>query len=123
MSVLPYKRADRVAELLKEEISRILAEEVKDPRIGMVTITRVRLTDDLRYARVYFSVMGGAQKRDQSLTGLNRAKQFIRAEIRAHTDLRYTPEVEFLYDDSLDYSERIEHLIAEIHRSKENDES
>ena len=116
MSHLPYKRADRVAGLLKEEISRIIFEELKDPRIGMVTITRVRVTDDLRLARVYFNVLGGVENKDRSLAGLKNASRFIRTQIRMHTDLRYIPELEFYYDDSLDYSERIDALIAAIHQ-------
>jgi len=122
MTYLPYKRADRVAGLLQEEISRIIFEEIKDPRVGRVTITHVRVTDDLRLARVYFNVLGGAERASQCLVGLNRAKGFIRSQIRVHTDLRYIPELEFYYDDSLDYSERIEELIREIHKDEDSQE-
>ncbi|MDZ7373147.1 MAG: 30S ribosome-binding factor RbfA [candidate division KSB1 bacterium] len=119
MSYLPYKRADRVAVLLREEISRVIFEELKDPRVGHVTITRVRLTDDLKYARVYFNVLGGAEKAEQCRAGLERAKGFIRNQIRMNTDLRFIPDLEFRYDDTLDYSERIEELLREIHRPRE----
>jgi len=107
-----------VAVLLQEEISRVIFEELKDPRVGRVTITRVRLTDDLKFARVYFNVLGGAEQAVQCLAGLRRAKGFIRNQIRLNTDLRFIPELEFHYDDTLDYSDRIEELLKEIHSSQ-----
>lgn len=106
-----FKRATRVAELLKQEISQIIAQDIKDPLVGMATVTRVKLTDDLRFARVYISVVGDANVRENSVKGLERANGFIRTELRKRTDLRMTPELRFVLDNSADYAMNIESLL------------
>lgn len=111
---MSYKRSSRVAGLLKREVSRIIFEDIKDPRIGLVTITQVDVSEDLRTAKIYLSVLGDKVARDQTLQGLERAKKFIRMEIARTTELRYTPELKFYYDDSYSYAENIENLLKKI---------
>jgi ribosome-binding factor A len=115
---MDYKRSTRVAELLREVISEIIATQLRDPAIGRITITRVKLSDDLKNARIYFSVLGDAQQRRNTAEGLKRAARFIRAETAHKINLRHAPDLQFLYDDTLDYVENIENLIKKIHENE-----
>ncbi len=108
---MDFKRADKVGELIQEEISLLLLRRIKDPRIGLVTLTRVMVTDDLRTARVFYSVIGGEQEKENSREGLKSATGFIRRELGRRLRLRYTPELIFTFDDSLEYGNHIEQLI------------
>ena len=109
------KRTRRVAGLLKEEISRIIMKDLHDPAVGIVTITEVKLSEDLKYAKVYASFMGGAAVRAKGLAGLERAVKFIRSELAGRISLRFVPELRFVYDESLDYATRIDTLLHQIH--------
>ncbi len=115
---MDYKRSTRVAELLREVISEIITTQLKDPAIGMITISRVKLSDDLRNARVYFSMIGAAQTRHNTIEGLKRAAGFIRAETARKINLRHAPDLQFIYDDTLDYVENIENLLKKIHEKE-----
>jgi ribosome-binding factor A len=115
---MDYKRSTRVAELLREVISEISASQLKDPAVGRITITRVKLSDDLKNARVYFSLLGSASQRQSAIEGLKRATGFIRAETARKINLRHVPELQFFYDDTLDYVENIENLIKKIHEQE-----
>ena len=95
-------RAEKVAHELQRELAAILRDEITDPRVGFVTITRIHLTDDLQRARVWFSCLGHQAERDASLAGLRRAAGFIRTLIAERMALRLVPEILFQYDDSLD---------------------
>lgn len=106
-------RPHRVADLLKREISEILFKELKDPRVGFVTITRVKVTADLRIAKIYFSALSSKGNVEDSLSGLNSAKEFIRTELKRRVRLRFIPILEFIVDDTLDYVEKIEKLIQQ----------
>ena len=117
------KRSTRVAEVIKEEISRMVLRDLKDPQLGFVTITRVRLSDDLRSARVYYSVLGGPERRNQTRDTLQRSLRFIRSEIGRRLSLRYVPELRFYYDDSVEYAEKIQSLINKLHSEEEGDVS
>lgn len=110
-----YKRADRVRQLLQQEISRILQLEVKDPRVKLVTVTGVKLTADLRDAKVFVSSLDSTVDREDLLIGLKRATGFIRGELGRQLKLRYIPHIEFIFDDSYDKQERIMDLIDQIH--------
>jgi ribosome-binding factor A len=112
---MDFKRATRVAELLREVISEIIVTQLKDPAIGMITITRVKLSDDLKNARVYFSMLGDEQQRRNTVEGLKRAANFIRAQAAHKVNLRYAPSLQFFYDDTLDYVDNIEKLLKKIH--------
>ena len=111
MPELTYKRAQRVAPLIAQELGRLLTEELQDPRIGFVTVTEVRLTDDLRTARVYVSIIGDAQARQLSLRGLKAAVGFLRREIARCLKLRMVPQLHFVLDESLDKAQRLEILL------------
>lgn len=115
-------RATRVGEQMKKELSDIIGRKMKDPRIGFVTVTDVRVTGDLQIAKVYISVLGGEEQRENTLKGLAKAKGFIRSEIGQRIRLRKTPEIQFEFDESIDYGNRIETLIHEINDSDDKNE-
>jgi ribosome-binding factor A len=112
-------RATRVGEQMKKELSDIIGRKLKDPRIGFVTVTDVRVTGDLQQAKVYISVLGDEEQRQNTLKGLAKAKGFIRSEIGQRIRLRKTPEIYFEIDESIDYGNRIESLIRQISKEKE----
>lgn len=111
---MPFKRSDRVAEAIKREISVLLTQGVKDPGIHFVTVTLVDMAEDLRNARIYVSVMGTDEDRQETLKGLERAKGYIRKELGARLQLRYTPEIHFSLDDSIENSLKIRTLLNEL---------
>jgi len=114
-----FKRADRVADLIQMEISDILLRQVRDPRIGAVTITGAKVSDDLRTARIFFVELGKDQCSEEVKTGLASATGFLRRELGRRLQLRCLPELLFSYDPSFAYGNRIERLISEIHREEE----
>ena len=116
--MMQYKRADRVGDLIKEEISRIIQHELKDPGIGFVTITGVELSDDLKHAKIFYSVLGDEEAKKKSSSALRRARGFVQHEMGSKLRLKYTPEICFLFDSSVEYGARIEMLIEKMHRSE-----
>lgn len=108
-------RSNRVGEQMKKELSDIIGRKLKDPRIGFVTVTDVAVTGDLQQATVYISVLGDSTQRENTLKGLEKAKGFMRSEIGQRIRLRKTPELFFEFDESIDYGNRIETLISQIH--------
>ncbi len=110
-----HSRKERVEHLLKEEIALMLMRgEIKDPRIGFVTITRVRMSKDLKKARVFFSMMGSQDEIALSKQGLNSARAFIKRELARRLALKHIPAVSFEYDDTLDYADHIERVLRRI---------
>ncbi len=109
----PYKRSKRVSDLLREEIATIVMRRLKDPRLGFVTITAVKVTDDLKLARVYASVLD-RKEREAAVEILNSASGFIRGELSRRVKLKYIPKLEFFFDESIEYGERIDALLDEI---------
>ncbi len=107
-------RVARVSEAVKEALSEIVQEEVKDPRLGMVTITRVKMTADLRRARIWTSFLGGEEERQLGLEVLERAKGGIRAELSRRVRLKFVPELEFRWDTGLEEDLRIEGIMKEL---------
>ena len=107
------RRTDRVADAIQEEIAQLLLREIKDPRVGMITLTGVRVSPDLRHARVLFSVLGGAERRDEALAGLRSASGFIRAQLARRLNLRVAPGIVFEADTSLEEAERVSRLLKE----------
>ncbi len=103
-----------MGELLREEISGILFREIKDPRVGAVSLTAVRVTDDLSLARVYYVSSGGEDEKTRAQEGLAAASGFIRRALRKRLTVKTIPEVNFCYDDSLDYGNRIDSLLRSI---------
>jgi len=111
-------RANRVGEQMKKELSDIIGRKIKDPRIGFVTVTGVEVTGDLQQAKVYITVLGDQKQRENTLNGLEKAKGFIRSEVGHRIRLRITPELFFEIDESIDYGNKIETLLREIHRDE-----
>ena len=115
-------RVEKLQELIKQEMSKMLLREIKDPRIGFVTVTDVEMTGDLREAKIYVSIMGNDEQIQSTLEGLQSALGFIRREIGRRIRLRFTPEISFALDNSLDYSEHIQKILLQIDReAKERD--
>jgi ribosome-binding factor A len=112
---MPGKRTDRVGALLQEALSETILRGVKDPRVGMVTVTGVDLSPDLKHARVFVSVVGDAEARTRSLAGLASARAYLQAQAGKRLGLRYTPELRFEIDPSFDAADRVERLLREIH--------
>lgn len=108
------RRADRVAEALQALVAELLLREIKDPRIGLVTITGVRIAPDLRNARIYFSRLGDESDRAQSLQGLTSAAGFIRSQVARRLNLRVAPQITFEFDPSLERAERMARLLKDI---------
>jgi ribosome-binding factor A len=106
-------RIERVVAQLEKELSFILAQEIGDPRLGLITITRIVLTPDLKEATVFFSCLGEKQ---QVLNTLLRAKGFIRSCLARRIRIRHIPELDFRFDDSLEYSQHINKLFDEINK-------
>ncbi|WP_102028260.1 30S ribosome-binding factor RbfA [Salirhabdus sp. Marseille-P4669] len=107
-------RSNRVAEQMKKELGDIIGKKLKDPRIGFVTVTDVRVTGDLQQAKVFISVLGDEDKKKDTLIGLAKAKGFIRSEIGRRIRLRKTPEITFELDEVLEYGNKIETLLREL---------
>ncbi|MEE9269290.1 MAG: 30S ribosome-binding factor RbfA [Candidatus Krumholzibacteria bacterium] len=113
-------RKERLNESIKELLGELILNRIKDPRIGLVTITSVSVSADLTSARVYFSVLGGEEQRDESRQGLISAKNFLRKVVGRELKLRNTPDFRFVYDDTLDRSMDIEEAIKKLHRDPED---
>lgn len=107
-------RTEKLAEELKNEISAIIAQEIKDPRIGFATVTEVKVSPDLRHARVSVSVLGSAHEKHDTLEALVHATGYIRRLVGSRIRLRHTPELSFTYDDSIERGERMMRLFEEI---------
>jgi len=121
--MLQFKRADRVADLLKEEIADILLRRIRDPRVSKLTVTGVKVSDDLRTAKIFFVEMGEDSCHPETLDGLQKAGGFIKKELGKRLKLRYVPDLIFKPDPSFAYGSRIDKLISEIHREEEDDRS
>lgn len=112
---MQYKRADRVADLLQRTVAEILLRRVRDPRLGKLTVTGVDVSADLRYAKIYYCFVGSEEERSQVAHALEKARAFIRREIGQRVELRYVPDIQFFFDTSFDYGEKIERLLHRIH--------
>jgi len=112
-------RPDRVANAIRKEIGTILLEDMKDPRIGFTTITKVEVTPDLRNAKIYYSVLGDEKNKRSTSAALANAKGFIRGLIGDRLKLRFAPELLFVVDKSVEYHDRINRLLEKINREKE----
>lgn len=109
-------RAERVGEQMKQEIMDIANNKVKDPRIGFLTITDVKVTNDLSMATVYLTVLGDEKQVDDTFKGLEKATGYIKSELGSRMRLRVVPELYFEYDESIDYGNKIEKLIQDLHK-------
>ncbi len=112
------QRPGRVQEALRQEISKIVHSEMKDPRIGFITITKVDLTKDLRYARIYFSILGEDKDKKLALRGLNNAKGYIKGLLADRIKLRFMPEIAFAIDESLGHAKHIYDILDQIKKER-----
>jgi len=111
---LKPKRSVRLAEEILKELDLILMEKIGDPRLRSVTFTQVVMTDDLKTAKVYYSVLGEVEKKKEAQVGLAAAKGFIKREIAMRMSLRYVPELLFFYDESIEVGSKIERILQKI---------
>ncbi len=110
-----FKRSERIQELLLEEISKLIQQGLKDPRIGFATITQVDVSDNLKHANVYVSVMGTDEEKEDTLKGLESAKGFIRKSLGKNLYLRYIPEIYFKNDNTQTRVDKISKILKDLH--------
>ena len=113
---MPSHKLAKVASEIKRVISEIIFDTARDEILKTITITDCRVSKDLSYAKVYFTSLSDMDKKSL-LKEVNEAAPFIRTELASRIDLRHTPELEFVYDDSIEYASRIENIIKEIHEN------
>jgi ribosome-binding factor A len=114
--VKPFTRSDRVASQIQRVLSAILIKETGDPRIETATITRVKLSRDLRLARVYFAVHADAAGRQAAIEAFGDARAYLKRQLAPELGLRYMPELEFFYDDTFDHAARIDRILKDLHQ-------
>ena len=107
-------RAERIADRIKDEVSQVLSFEVKDPAIGLLTVTHVRMTSDMGLAHVYYTLIGDEIERRKTARALDRATAFVRRRLAESLDMRRAPEVRFHYDENVERQQRVETLLREI---------
>jgi ribosome-binding factor A len=116
------RRPERVADLLREEISQIVGYELQDPRLAMVTVTDVRISENLKAARVYVTIAGDEEEHKVALTALRHATPYIRKELGLSLNLNHTPELHFVRDRVEEEGERVDKLLSEIEQEWESEE-
>jgi ribosome-binding factor A len=116
------KRSTRVADAIRNELAILLLNKVRDPKISNVTISRVEVTDDLKYARIYYTVFGEGKVIHEAEAGLQRARGFMRSHLARTLNMRYTPDLQFRFDKTAEKVEEIEKLLQEIAGEREKDE-
>ena len=110
----PGSRAERIADHIKDEVSQLLSFEVKDPSVGLLTVTHVKVTPDLQQARVYYTTLGDARARRDSQRALERATPFLRRQLGRRVRLRRVPELQFFFDDSVERQDRVEQILRDL---------
>ena len=108
------KRADRVGGKVQKELSDLLQKEIMDPRLDFVTIMHVTVTDDLRLARIYFSVTEGEERRLGALAGFKSAAGYLKRKLSRRLEIRHVPDLEFIYDECFDRATRIDKILSGI---------
>ncbi len=108
------RRTEQVAEAIKEKVSETIQRELKDPRLGFVTVTRVEVSPDLKHAKVFFSVMGDEQAKIESLEVLKRASSYVRRELAHKLTIRYTPQLHFVFDAAMEHGDKIQRLLKQL---------
>lgn len=116
---MSVQRLSRISEQIKKEISSIIMNEIKDPRVSsMCTVVSAEVTPDLKFAKVYVSIYGNEEEKKNSLRGLKNASGFIRKKLGEHMELRYTPEIHFEIDESIGHGARINQLLNQIKKEE-----
>jgi len=119
---MPTRRQQKVADLIQEELSTLIARKVRDPRVEGVTVTGVKVSPDLRYADVYVTKLGDEEEQNSALAGLNAAAGFLRRELAPSLNLRFMPELRFHLDRSWEQGARIDALLEQIATEKHPEE-
>jgi ribosome-binding factor A len=114
---MQYKRSVRIGDQIRKDISEIILRDLKDPKLGFITVTEVELTDDLRYAKIFYTVLGDEKSKKESQQGLERAKGYIQREIGKRIRLKHTPEITFKYDHTIEKAARIEQLLKQVQKT------
>ncbi|MEE9614519.1 MAG: 30S ribosome-binding factor RbfA [Thermodesulfobacteriota bacterium] len=115
---MTYKRSDRVGDLIKEEVASIILHgDIKDPRVGFVTVTSVRMSRDLKNVTVLFSMIGSDEERERSAEGLNSAAGYVRRVLAKRLRLKHIPSVRFEFDRSLEYAMHMNEIIKEVNEN------
>lgn len=114
-------RAARVRKRILEETSEIIHDKIKDPRVGFVTVTDVEVSRDLRHATIFLSTIKGGATREKSLAALDHAKGYIRTELGRRVRMKYLPEIELVFDESVEEGDRIERLIKKVRAQEDAD--
>ena len=117
------RRLDRLCSQIQEEVSDILARRLKDPRLGFVTLTGVKVSADLSYATIYISVMGCPEDVKRNMTCLESAKSFIRSELGKRLTVRHVPEIRFFHDDSEARGARIDSLLKDLRECRNDSDA
>lgn len=113
------RRTHRVGEAMREAVGELIQRHVKDPRIGFVTVTAVRVTPDLSKAHVYYTVLGDAEQKEATHAGLVSAAPFLRTEVGRRVRLKTLPELVFHFDEAVEHGERVDELLREIRRDEQ----
>ena len=112
-------RAERIADQIKDQVSQLLSFEVKDPAVGLLTVTHVKMTSDMGLAHVYYTLVGDDAERRKTARALDRATPFVRRRLAEDMNMRRAPEVKFHYDENIERQERVESLLREIAAERE----
>ncbi len=120
--MLPGKRSVRVGDVVLKEVASLLLEKVRDPRVQGVTLTGIRLSNDLKQARIFFSVMGDHILVERAQEGLNSATGFLKREIGRRIDLRYVPGITFVYDPSLKTGDHMERVFEKLREAEDQED-
>jgi len=115
------RRSERVSEAIRREASLLIKDEVRDPRIGFVTVTKATITEDLRNAVIYYSVLGDDKAKSLAKKGLSSAVNYMKTELGHRIKLRYTPDIRFKEDKTFEHAERIEAALKKIKEEKMED--
>lgn len=113
------RRCAKISEEIKRELSQMIRDDIKDPRVkGLISITAVEVTNDLRYARIFISTLAEPEQSKSTLQGLEKASGYLRTELAKRLQIRYTPELIFKHDQSIEYGSRINKIIAGFNLNK-----
>lgn len=116
------RRRRQVGSILREELSQIIQQELKDPRLGFASILRVEVAPDMSFARVFVSVFGSQEERDATIEALEHANGFIRRQLAPRLSLRTIPRLSFVLDRSMEHAEHVSRILAEVQADTEPDE-
>jgi len=114
---MEHKRSDRVADLILTELAEVLLRRVQDPRLADITLTDVKVTPDLRHAKVFYSLLGDDERKASAIVGLESARGFVKRELGKRLYLRRMPDIEFHFDGSLEYGSHIDRLLDDLEES------